>query len=425
MDNTALVSSLSTLPIAPSRPQSAAALLPAEIVDCIFSHFDFRVDYSLDAEWYGRVKRDRFLSRISIVADGWTGPARRLLCRTVEIRRWEQLTRGVPEWARRGVRNLRVDTDCWRSKSPESAANALFGAIKNTPNLRQLALTDPGFTSLNDAHSKLMRTTQLLPHLVDLSIFDNEFPHSLIFDLLATSGRGIHRLTIWTGRFEHSIVPADERLDFGGNLRYLCIRGMASPPDVFQPIWSSLAGLREVILCRVNGRWRNRAVELLQTVAPSLEKLTIETGDIGPIIPWLPQLPLITHLSIPSPPTLLQSFLLPPRLIFLQFPSDANIGPLLDCWSLNPAVLPASLQQIDIKCVYDYETFERLPSLAKFCTVYRVELEDRLRRFAPRTLPFRALEVYFEDYFSNKIAVVEAECERLEVKFCRRHERWD
>ena len=405
--------------------QPIAALLPPEILDCIFEHLDF--DYSLKASAQDRLERIRNLSNMSVVAEGWIGQARRLLCRSVEIGRWEQLEGGVPEWARSGLQNLSVDESCWESESPESSANAFFGTIKSTPNLRRLALHYPGFTSLNDTDSKLMRTTQLLPHLVNLSIVDNLVPHSLIFDLLATSGRKIRRLTltIWAGEHDHGIVPADERLDFGGNLRYLCIRGAASSPHVFRPIWSSLGGLKEVVWYRVDREWRNRALELLQTVAPSLEKLTIDDGDIDPIIPWLPRLPLLTHLSIPSPPTLLPSFLLPPRVISLQFLSDRYTRPFSNRSSLTPALLPASLQQINIKFVHYHQTFERLPPLAKFGTKYGWQLETLLSQLSPRSLRFTTLEVYFCEADLNKIAAVQAECARLGVGFSRRLEKWE
>ena len=89
-----------------SPPQSVAALLPAEIVDCIFSHFDF--NYSLDAFTIDRNERTRILSKMSVIAEGWKGPARRRLCRTVWIVRWNQLAEGVPEWARGGPQNARI-----------------------------------------------------------------------------------------------------------------------------------------------------------------------------------------------------------------------------------------------------------------------------------------------------------------------------
>ena len=64
--------------------QSIAALLPAEIVDCIFFHLDF--DYSIDASYENRKEWTPILSNMSVVAEGWKGPARRLLFRNVRIK---------------------------------------------------------------------------------------------------------------------------------------------------------------------------------------------------------------------------------------------------------------------------------------------------------------------------------------------------
>ena len=127
------------IPVIPRPPQSIATFLPAEIVDCIFSHFDF--DYPVDAPRKDSIERHRNLSNMSVIAEGWKGPARRRLCRTVRIVRWEQLAEGVPEWARGGLQTANIQHTSWEEVQPHKAANALFKFFQHAPNLRILKLS--------------------------------------------------------------------------------------------------------------------------------------------------------------------------------------------------------------------------------------------------------------------------------------------
>ena len=267
-----------------------------------------------------------------------------------------------------------------------------------------------------------MRSTILLPLLRDLTVYsDGLFPHSTISDVLAASDYQVRRLRLANFGSSTPSIPG-EQLDFGGNLRYLRVEGNSSFLDCFQPLPHGLVGLREMYMGRIDGQSSDRARELLAEVAPNLEKLTIGNGDVTGIVESFPILTRLTRLSLPSVPASLDSLPLPPSLVFLQFFYDDNLLPLFALWNAKPALLPATLQQIDIGWVHDLQTLEQLPPVAKFVTEYHNQLVESLRRLSPRTSPFKALEVYFETYRLDKVAAVEAECERLEVEFHRRHE---
>ena len=84
MQNLSLLLSASTL----NRRQSIAALLPEEILDLVFAVEGFFLGDSTDDGLEGDENeegRARHLSDLSVVAEGWTTPARRLLFRTVQI----------------------------------------------------------------------------------------------------------------------------------------------------------------------------------------------------------------------------------------------------------------------------------------------------------------------------------------------------
>ena len=423
-----MVDSTASLSLASPQPsqQSAAALLPPEIVDCIFSHFDF--DYSRNASRRERTERTSNLSNMSVVAEGWQGPARRLLCRTVRIARGDQLAEGVPEWARGGLRNVAMTSGCWRSPQTQETAGATSRFLKHAPNLRLLHLYDPPFHSFSASDSAAMRTTHLLPLLRDLTVFgDERVPHSVISDLLAASDYQVRRLRLQTYRSTIPLIPR-ERLDFGGNLRYLRAGGGgsgSSPLDYLYPVLRSLVGLKEMWLDRIEGQPSDSTREIFAAVGPTLEKLTIDDGDVNEIVDSFPLLSRLTHLSLPSIPSSLQSLPLPPSLVSLQFYTDKNLLPLFDRWNAEPSLFPATLQRLDILFVQDYRTFGRLPLVAEFGTVCgHPPLENMLRQLSPRTLRFTTLSVYFHYPHSGNIAVVEAECRRLEVKFCRNLDMW-
>ena len=411
----------------PRPPQSVAGLLPAEIVDCIFSHFDF--DYSIGAPRKDRMDLTRNFSNMSVIAEGWKGPARRLLCRTVRIESWDQLAEGVPEWARGGLQNARIQAISWEEAQPHKAASALFKFFQHAPNLRVLRLTYPPVRSFDAGDSTLMRTTHFLPLLRDLTVDSHrQVPHSVIYDILATSDRQISRLDLWN---DPDAVPpiTGEPLDFGGNLRYLRVGGggsECSSLDYLDPVPCSLVGLKEMWLDWIEGQPSDSMRETFAAVGPTLEKLTIDSGDVTGIVVSFPLLTRLTRLSLPSVPASLDSLLLPPSLVSLQFVSDDNLLPLLHRWTATPSLLPDTLQQINIRVVRDYQTFERLPRIVKLGTYYTSRLVGLLRHFAPRTLPFKTLEVYFDNYDLDEIEAVEAECKRLEVIFSRRMEDdWD
>ena len=407
----------------PNPSQSVAALLPLEIVDCIFSHFDF--SYSVDATGADGTERTGNLSNMSVIAEGWKGPARRRLCRTVRIVRWEQLAEGVPEWARGGLQTANIQHTSWEEVQPHKAANALFKFFQHAPNLRVLKLSYPPFQSFDAGDSTLMRTTHFLPFLDDLTVdSQQQVPHSVIYDILATSNRQISRLRLWSGPV--AVTPiSDERLDFGGNLRYLHIEGHSSTLNGFQPLPSSLDGLKELSVERNDEESDDRARELLAEVAPNLEKLTIDDGDVTEVVGSLSLLLRLTRLSLPSFPASPNSLPLPPSLVSLHFKMDDHLLPLFDRWTATPSLLPATLHQIAIGHIRDFQTLERLPHVARFGIVYHERLVGFLRRLSPRTSPFKALEVLFGYADLDKVAVVDAECERLEVEFHRTHKRWE
>ena len=402
--------------------QSLAALLPPEIVDCIFSHFDF--DYSIDAPRKDRMDLTRNLSNMSVIAEGWKGPARRRLCRTVRIVRWDQLAEGVPEWARGGLWNAYIQDISWEEAQPHEAASALFKFFQHAPNLRVLKLSYPPFQSFDAGDSTLMRTTHFLPFLDDLTVDSyQQVPHSVIYDILATSNRQISHLSLRNALGAISPIPS-ERLDFGGNLRCLRLGGPRSIED-FQPRSSSLVGMRELWLEHVEGQSSDRAQEVLAEVAPSLEKLTISNGDVTGIVDSFPLLTRLTRLSLSSVPASPDSLLLPPSLVSLQFLRDDNLPSLFDRWTATPSLLSDTLQQVIVQFIRDRRTLERLPPVAEFGTEYTGLLGRFLRRFAQRALPFKTLEVHFGDNYTDRAAGIEAECKRLEVKFCPRYEDWD
>ena len=405
----------------PRPPQCVAALLPPEIIDCIFSHFDF--DYSTNASGQDRIERGSNLSNMSVIAKGWKGPARRLLCRTVRIDRWDQMAEGVPEWARGGLQNVGINDYIWATVQTQEAASATFRFLTNAPNLRVLRLSALPFTSFSSSESTSLRTTHFLPLLRDLTVFSNTpFPHSMIFDFLATSNRQISRFRVGNAFETAPPIPGD-RLDFGGNLRYLRYGGL---PSLETLQLGSLAGLKELFVERVFNQSTEQAMELLSVVAPTLEKLGVCDGEnLTMLAESLPLLIRLTQLLLPDIPATLTSLPLPSSLVSLQIFSDDNLRPLLDRWNAKPALLPATLQHITILLVHDFRTLERLPPIATFRILYHERTEALLHHLAPRTVPFKTLEVYFRDHHLDRVAAIGAECKRLGVKFCRRFEQWE
>ena len=170
----------------PRPPQSIAALLPAEIVDCIFFHLDF--DYSIDASYADRKGCKPILSNMSVVTEGWKGPARRLLFRNVRIRSWEHLQEKVEDWAGGEASGLELEFWNWTANQYE-VAKAVPQLLQKVPNLRQLRLDRLPFTSFSPAGSATMQTSLLLPHLSDLTITHCNSPKPFRNPSVPTSSR--------------------------------------------------------------------------------------------------------------------------------------------------------------------------------------------------------------------------------------------
>ena len=98
--------------------------------------------------YYDTEERFGVLSDVSVVAEGWKWPARRLLCKTVRIKSWKHLQEMVEDWAGGEVRNLHIDIEYW-STVPQELAKAVFGLLEKVPNLRQLRLDRIPFTSFD------------------------------------------------------------------------------------------------------------------------------------------------------------------------------------------------------------------------------------------------------------------------------------
>lgn len=410
----------------PRPPQAIAALLPPEIVDCIFSHFDF--DYAMDASREDSSERSRTLSAMSVIAEGWTGPARRLLCRTVFIGDWDELVKGVPEWAR-GVKNLTVDYSQFIVVNPAHGAIALFQLLESVPNLQRLHLSVLPFRSFSPAASKLMRTTPLLPHLRDLFITNQTFARPILADLLATSNYKITRLHVGPTKSEFALDVA-ERFDFGGNLRYLNVTSMAYEAMLrsSRVVTSSLSGLKELEVCEFDSRrsatfWREYTSrmrkESFSVIGLTLEKLTISESTASILSETFPFLTALTHLSLcdmrDSPAPLLLT--LPPTLSFLRLSTDEALHDVLCRWLAHPSLVPDGLEQIRIDFIRDQGTLQILPPVIRLHTTYRPELFEMIKRLSAGALPFTTLEMSFAKKDLDRVELVKEECKRLNVEF--------
>ena len=100
----------------PRRPQSVAALLPEEIVDSIFAQFGY--DFSTPSWYPAQLGRLGDLSNMSVVAEGWLKPARRLLFSKVIIEEWEHLQETVDDEAGIQVRELEIRDDKMNAVKP-------------------------------------------------------------------------------------------------------------------------------------------------------------------------------------------------------------------------------------------------------------------------------------------------------------------
>lgn len=360
------------------------------------------------------------MSTMSVVAEGWTAPARRKLCQRVEISRPEQLVQGVPKWARLGMKRLDINFRHWAPMDPKQAASTVFRMLQNVPNLRRLRLDALPFQSFHDADSRIARTVRLLPRLSDLHISRDTFPRSFIFDLLATSGQGISRLSVGSD-IDDGIASPGQRLDFGGNLRYLSVPGKATLCAMLHlsTLINSLAGLEELYL---GGGTETATSEQIQpafhAIAPTLKKLTVPSPS--PVLG--DHLPLLVHLSElkfgdmgTTPNDSIRR--LPPSISSIYVVSDLHLRPLLLRWIKEPALIPRNLKRIHIRIMFDTDILQQLPPLERLSTVLGDEMVKYLKG-QPLVAPsFKILEMYLSQYSEN-FAMVDRECRRLGVELC-------
>ena len=408
----------------PRQPQSVAALLPEEILDSIFAQFGF--NYSMDANARDRMERFSILSHMSVVAEGWTRLARRLVFRTVRIKGWTHLQE-VEEGLGKQVRDSEI-TGAHRDGVPSlEVAGAVLKVLKQVPNLRQLRLVALRFDSFNTADSVSMHAAVLLPHLHDLYISDIPSPHSLIVDLLATSDHRLARLTVFVPPERAASPSTPQQLDFRGNLRFLSTWREFYRTLVDSVSLGGIEGLTELDLRDTGVISSNREAEFFRIVGPTLRTLQIHCKDVTPFAELLPLLNRLSKLSVRShyanPAPLL--LCLPPFVSLLQLADDKEFGPSLARWIATPFLVPEGLKQIQIDYIYKLETYQQLPPIPTLCNNYRSDTMSHLRRLSPGTLPFKTLEMYFPHRYLDQRSDVEAECSRVGVVFRQRVEYWD
>ena len=401
-------------------------------MDSIFGQFGY--DYSRDAQYHDRLDRDQNLSNVSVVAEGWTRPARRLLFREVKIENRAHLQEEVEEGMGQYVRGLEIRGSGWNGMTSLEAASAVFKLLKQVPNLRRLRLVAPPFDSFDTADSASMRAVVLLPHFHDLSLPNTRFPHSIIFDLLATSGHRIDRLFV--NNIYDSLIPhaVYRQLDFRGSLRFLST-GASFYRTLVDPRWMNherLEGLEELQLRGIDVKSRAGGEDLYRVVAPTLRTLTIDSDELTWFAHFLPLFFNLSRLSIsgccypytiPDPAPLLRC--LPPSISFLRLNSDAHLGPTFSRWTATPSLVPAGLKQIQIDYIENSDTYQQLPPIPTLCTNYRFDTINNFQRLSPGTLPFKTIEMWFHNSYLDQPSVVEAECLRLSVVFRQRIQRWD
>ena len=426
MQNQSLVPSTST----PRRHQSVAALLPAEIVDSIFAQFGY--DYARDVSHQDLVERKRDLSNMSVVAEGWLNPARRLLATKVSIWSWRHLQEEVGEYLGQQVRDFEICGSGYRMTSLE-AADAVFRLLKQLPNLRRLRLVALPLEAFNSVDSASMHAAALLPHLHDLDISHIPFPHSLILDLLATSGHRIDRLSVQSNPVWLAPPVTYRQIDFRGKLRFLStgadfFRTLVDPRLVAP---GGLRGLEALQLQSIGRRSTEGGEEMYHVIGPTLSVLAIESDDVTWVAEFLPLCSNLSRLSITGfsfhrnldPTPLLRC--LPPSLSSIQLGNDTQIGPTLARWIAGPSLVPAGLKQIRVDDIHDFETYQQLPPIPTLCTDYRHNTINNLQRLVPGTVPFQTLEMYFDAEDLPRRSEVQAECQRLGVKYRQRTQRWD
>lgn len=417
---------MSTTPDDPEEilppPQSVAALLPEEILDLVFAQFDF--NHSLCARRQDRHERDRHLSNMSVVAEGWKRPARTLLFRTVRVKDPVHLQEKADEWAREEVRELEVNYTQWYVPESAEIATATFDLLKQVPKLRRIRLINPPFASFGTA-SPSMQSTLLLPHLCDLSIMTLDSPDSIISDLLATSGRQIRRICMHSNPQSTESLASHQQLDFSGNLRYLSTgsRFYQALVDPARMVGEGFEGLEELRMSRVVVGSSKREKDLYQIIAPTLRTLSINADDITGLANFLPLLRRLTRLTIRGPIVNSNPLLrcLPPSLSFLRLANDSFLQFVLDRWTDDPTLVPAGLHHPQIDEINHSYTLEHLPPIDTLTTSDAIDL---LARISPGVVRVRAIEMFIPNDRLYRVSLAQEECSRLGLEFRQRTELW-
>ena len=410
------------------QPQSTAALLPDEILDCVFSKL---VDSS--DRWVYDWTAQTDLELMSMVSGRWKESARRLLFRKIRIRSWKHLLEDVDGWAGQQTRYLTLSGSVAGS---HEVSNAVVKVLKKMPNLQHLQLDGIPFLSFAASDSLSLRSSLLLPRLTEVMVYGRTFPHFVISDLLATSNRHIQRLHVWSENVSPWTVGREE-LDFGKHLRYLFLNKMFLL-DPRQPsiALGSLEGLEEVeFYAFPDVDYSGPMQELFDVVAPSLERLSFD-GNLTSIPDSLSSLPRLSRLSFPrhatgNPIPLLHN--LPNSLSFLHLDNDRNLQPLLLRWIADSTLVPAKLKHVRINEIDERETLIRLPPLDKLTTSYDRAGSDLIPGLSRGDLRCKVLEMHFlsaHNYFDNhdgedsddgyevdEEGDMERECARLGVEF--------
>ena len=425
MQNQSIIPSAST----PDRPQAVAALLPEEIIDSILLQLGY--DYSTPAWFPSQSERAKVLSIMSVVAEGWTEPARRLLIRTVRVETWAKLKAPVGHGVGKQVRRLEIGNSGLDGVESGEIGRAIVELLKKLPNLRQLSLVgDYGPFDYTDF--SFMQSTVFLPQLSELELVNIASPHSIIFNLLATSGHRIRRLSVRCSDDGAGINPlAGGQLDFCGNLRYLSTYGAfyQTMLDPTQVALDGLVGLEELGLpFNVAVEPNKREGGFLRAIGPTLGTLTVAAEkaawftDFPDHLTQLSRLAINTNGNVDPIPFLRR---LPPTLTSLRFsddrPSRLNLSPL----TANPALLPASLKSIGFRSISVVSTFTNLPRIDTLQMVYSRAAFAMLGGLPPGTLPFKTLELSFDDGLLDELSLAQAECVRLGLGFRHRTDPWN
>ena len=417
--------SITPLTSTPDRPQAVAALLPEEIIDSILLQLGY--DYSTPAWFPSQSERAKVLSIMSVVAEGWTEPARRLLFRTVRVETWANLKEPVGHGVGKQVRRLEIGNSGLDGVESGEIGRAIVELLKKLPNLRQLSLVkDYGRPPFDHIDFSSMRSTVFLPQLSELEISDVASPRSIIFNLLATSGHRIHRLSVHCHDDGAGIDPlvTGQQLDFRGNLRYLSTYGAfyQTMLDPTQVALDGLVGLEELRLpFNVAVEPNEREGGFLRAIGSTLRTLTISSTKAAWLTDFATPLSSLIRLNITNSDASPLPFFrrLPPALTSLQFGFDDDFHAAFALWTATPALVPASLKSIEFSIIRNITTFQQLPrvdTLQTLCTGATVGL---LRQLSPG-LPFKTLAMFISEYDLAQLSLVEAECLRLGVTFRQR-----